>query len=135
MGAPPSDSGGVQDRSQWPGPQSRIFGRPGCVGSSKVDNNSKQLLNYTNKGVKSKTRGLARLLIVAEWSWNAMQRTNTKNSKKNIPQNRNFTATVPISIFMCLCAIYKFPRLTCFRKYADRSWEYINRSQTHERGN
>ncbi len=31
--------------------------------------------------------------------------------------------------------IYIFPRLIClfcWRKYVDRSWEYINRSQTHE---
>ncbi len=36
---------------------------------------------------------------------------------------------------MCLWAIYIFPRsicLFCCRKYVDRSWEYINRSQTHE---
>jgi hypothetical protein len=34
--------------------------------------------------------------------------------------------------------IYIFPRwvcLFCWRKYADRSWDYINRSQTHECGN
>ncbi len=47
----------------------------------------------------------------------------------------NFAATVPISTFMCRLAIYVFPRsicLFCCRKYMDRSWEYINRSQTHE---
>jgi hypothetical protein len=36
---------------------------------------------------------------------------------------------------MCLWAIYIFPRslcLFCCLKYVDRSWEYINRSQTHE---
>ncbi len=39
---------------------------------------------------------------------------------------------------MCLWAIYVFPRPICpfcCRKYVDRSWEYINRSQTHECGN
>ncbi len=39
---------------------------------------------------------------------------------------------------MCLWANYIFPRwvcLFCWRKYVDRFWEYINRSQTHECGN
>ncbi len=37
--------------------------------------------------------------------------------------------------FMCLWANYIFRRwiwLFCWRKYVDRSWEYINRSQTHK---
>ncbi len=39
---------------------------------------------------------------------------------------------------MCLWANYIFPRsvcLFCWRKYVVRSWDYINRSQTHECGN
>ena len=50
-------------------------------------------------------------------------------------QKRNIGAPVLISTFMCLWANYIFPRwvcLICWRKYVDRSWEYINRSQTHE---
>ncbi len=48
---------------------------------------------------------------------------------------RGTGVSVPISTFMCLWANYIFPRwvcLFCWRKYVDRSWEYINCSQTHE---
>ncbi len=47
-------------------------------------------------------------------------------------QKRNFAATVPISTFLCLWAIYIVPQslcLFCCRKYVDRSWE-INKSLT-----
>jgi hypothetical protein len=50
-------------------------------------------------------------------------------------QKRNIGVSVPISTFMCLRANYIFPQwvcLFCWRKYVDRSWEYINGSQTHD---
>ncbi len=53
-------------------------------------------------------------------------------------QKRNIGASVPMSTFMCLWANNIFPRwvcLFCWRKYIDWSWEYINRSKTHECGN
>jgi hypothetical protein len=56
-----------------------------------------------------------------------------KYSKK-----RNIGVSVPISTFMRLWVIDIFPQsvcLFCWRKYVDRSWEYINCSQTHECGN
>ncbi len=50
-------------------------------------------------------------------------------------QKRNIGVAVPISTFMRLWVIYIFSRsvsLFCWRKYVDRSWDYINRSQAHE---
>ncbi len=52
----------------------------------------------------------------------ALQRQNTEISNRGL--------SVPISTFMCLWVIYIFQRsvcLICWRKYVDRSWEYINR--------
>ncbi len=49
----------------------------------------------------------------------------------------NCAATVPFSTFMRLWAIYISPGSICLlrcRKYVDWSWEFINRSQTHECG-
>ncbi len=89
-------------------------------------------------------------LIVMSWikfesSWMAhckdkMPKIETLKLKiwNKYSQKRNIGVSVPFSTFMCLWANYIFPRwvcLFCWRKYVDRSWEYINRSQTHECGN
>jgi hypothetical protein len=58
--------------------------------------------------------------------------------RKKYSQKRNIGASVQISTFICLWVIYIFPRsvcLFCWRKYVDRSWDCINRLQTHEYGN
>ncbi len=55
--------------------------------------------------------------------------------RNKYPQKRDIGVSAPISTFMRLWAIYIFPRsvcLFCWRKCVDRSWDYINRSQTRE---
>ncbi len=49
-------------------------------------------------------------------------------------QKRNIGVSVPISTFIRLWVIYIFPQsvcLFCWRKYVDRSWDYINRLYRH----
>jgi hypothetical protein len=66
-------------------------------------------------------------------------KTKCRKFKTNIPRKGiSIGASVQIYTFMCLWTNYLFPRsvcLFCWRKYVDRSWEYISRSETHECGN
>ncbi len=74
------------------------------------------------------------LSFLCKFSHSTLQRQMPKIWNK-YSQKGNIRASVPVSTFMCLWANYIFSRwvcLFCWRKYVDRSWEYINRSQTHE---
>jgi hypothetical protein len=66
----------------------------------------------------------------------ALQRHNNENSKQKYSQKRNCAASVP-NLRSCVCErfIYNRSAYSAAGKYVDRSWEYINCSQTHESGN
>ena len=71
------------------------------------------------------------------WYWVHCKEPIPKIGNK-YSQNRNWMARVPIGTFIWLWAIYILSpsiRLFCCCKYVDRSWEYINLSQTQECGN
>ena len=92
--------------------------RPACQSGSRRDTNQ-----------RSETRGSRN---------NALPPVLTKQTKlytaTKIPFIYSFSgnsaASAPISTFMCLWAIYIVPG-----SVRDRSWKYINCSQTHECGN
>ncbi len=72
------------------------------------------------------------------FQWNTHCKDKIPKFRNKYYHQRNIGVSVPISTFMRLWAIYIFPRLVCLfclRKYVDRCWDYINRSQTHECGN
>ncbi len=63
------------------------------------------------------------------WKWNCYFQTGIM-----------MTFCLPVPTLMYLWEIHIFPGLVCLFwcreiQYVDRSWEYINRSQTHECGN
>ncbi len=76
------------------------------------------------------------------WWWEdkdgALQRHNTENSKQIFPEGElrgpstNFYIHVSVSDFYIPTVALPF---SAAGKYVDRSWEYLNGSQTHECGN
>ncbi len=73
--------------------------------------------------------------IVTALLWSMHCKDKIPKFRNKYSQKRYIGVSVPVSTFMSLCAIYIFPRsvcLFCWRKYVNRSWDYINRSQTHE---
>ncbi len=55
------------------------------------------------------------------------------SQKRNVGSQSQFPHSCVCEWFICI-----FPRsvcLFCWRKYVDQSWDYINRSQTHQCGN
>ncbi len=63
-----------------------------------------------------------------------LQRPNTENWKQKFPEKElrglspNFHIHVSVCLWLSVC-------LFCYREICGRSWEYMNRSQTHECGN
>ena len=67
-----------------------------------------------------------------------LQRQNAEISKQIFPEKDYRGLSPNFHINTSVCDLYIFPRsvcLFCLRKYVDQSWDYINRSQTHECGN
>ncbi len=104
---------------------SRISERPNDKAKSRCISSQRSL----NKSLIKRFTGLYTA---------GLQRHNTEYSKQIFPE-KDLRASVPISTFMCLRAIYIYPRLVCLfcRKICGPIlWiQYINRSQRHECGN
>jgi hypothetical protein len=65
----------------------------------------------------------------------ALQRTNTENSKQIFEKKELRGHSPNFHIHVSVNVLYIPTINSSAGKYVDRSWEYINRSQTHECGN
>jgi hypothetical protein len=66
-----------------------------------------------------------------------LQRQNAENFKQIFPEKEYRGLSPNFQIHVSVSDLY-IPMMElpfCWRKYVNRSWEYINRSQTHECGN
>jgi hypothetical protein len=70
--------------------------------------------------------------MMGPWK-HALQRTNTANWKQIFPEKELSGHSPNFHIHVSVSVLY-IPTidLICCRKYVDRSWEYINRSQAQE---
>ncbi len=98
----------------------------------------RRLYHHPSPSDRSHGRSCCRSSSVAATVGAPHCKDNIPKFRNKYSQKRNIGVSVPIFAFMCLWAIYIFPGsvcLLCWRKYVDPSWDYINRSQTHECGN
>jgi hypothetical protein len=72
---------------------------------------------------------------VEEMFCTALQRTNTENSKQIFPEKELRGLSPNFYIHVSVSDLYIPTIGLSAGKYVDRSWEYINLSQTHECGN
>ncbi len=95
--------------------------------------------SFLDQMLNQQTSPLRSILLGVDPLIDHTAKTKYQNFETNVPRKgiSGSQSQFPHSC-MCLWAIYIFPRsvcLFCRRKYVDRSWNYINRSQTHECGN
>ncbi len=78
-----------------------------------------------------------RFIAISELVKTTLQRQNTEISKQIFPE-KEYRGLSPNFHIHASVSYYILPRsvcLFCWRKYVNHSWDYINRSQTHECGN
>ncbi len=106
------------------------------MGQSAVKNNERHLkgVSFLTNGTFSFTQGLAQVQDPMFFS-SYTAKTKYRNFEINIPRKgiSGPQSQFPHS-YVCERFIYSTisVSLFCWRNYVDRSWDYINRSQTHE---
>jgi hypothetical protein len=73
------------------------------------------------------------ILLISPGSTPTLQRQNAENLKQIFPKKEYRGLSPNFHIHVSVSKLYiRWVCLFCWRKYVDWSWEYINRSQTHE---